>query len=329
MRSYYSCLLSGLVLFCLFGMTAEARMWTSSEGKKIEAEMVRLEGDSVVLKIKGKEITLPLSRLSEEDAAFARGNAEAASVIMIEGNKIVPGERTTFTIDFNDDEKRLAKNSTERPMQARLTFLLHKDFDPAKENKIFFARTTGDGKDESGDIRAMGFFEGVARDYGWNLAVFDSPKGLSGDPNVDIAIFAAGLRVMEKTWPGCSKTWKFGAGGISGGAKSSQNLVAVLSRNRVNMDVLFLSGCNCFLGYFFKERYRVDPKVFSKARIFISNGLSDTISPVSHAQGVYDDMKRMGKVKKIRFEKYEGGHEPGAGQVEMAFKWFEEELKEK
>ncbi len=46
----------------------DARTWTSSDGKAIEAEFVRYEGgDKVVIEMNGKEFTVPFSKLSQTD----------------------------------------------------------------------------------------------------------------------------------------------------------------------------------------------------------------------------------------------------------------------
>jgi hypothetical protein len=61
---------------------AEVRTWTDTTGKfKREASLERLAGESVVLKTPdGKELTIPLSRLSPEDQAYAKKTATAAPI---------------------------------------------------------------------------------------------------------------------------------------------------------------------------------------------------------------------------------------------------------
>lgn len=325
----------GIFCILLTGICfAEAREWTSRDGKAIEADFVQIKGESVVLKLKGKEVLVPLSKLSDKDAEYARMQSEgkkapSSGPISVAGHELTPGVKSTFVIDFNDEEKKMVKEPGDMPLQARLTFLLHPDFDPSKENKIFFARTTHNDKDESGDMRAMGLFEGAARNNGWSLAVFDSPKGCMTNSALDTATFTAGLRVMEDAWPGCSQKWKFGAGGVSGGAKSAQNLIAIMTRNKMKPYALFLSGCNHFMGENFRKSYKVGPNVFGNVRVFISNGLSDDISTIAHAEKVYERMKKEGRAKNIRFDKYEGGHAPSSEQVETAFKWFDDSAEKK
>lgn len=46
---------------------AQERTWTSADGKQLVGELLRDSGESVVLKIKNKEFTIPLARLGDED----------------------------------------------------------------------------------------------------------------------------------------------------------------------------------------------------------------------------------------------------------------------
>ncbi|HEY1123973.1 MAG TPA: SHD1 domain-containing protein, partial [Haloferula sp.] len=62
---------AALLLSGLFLATASARVWTDTTGRKIDAEIVRVEGDQVVVNFKGKETKLPLAKLSADDRKFA------------------------------------------------------------------------------------------------------------------------------------------------------------------------------------------------------------------------------------------------------------------
>jgi hypothetical protein len=54
----------------------EARTWTDVQGRKIEAEFVSATATDVTLKLaSGKDATLPLNRLSQEDLAYIRESA--------------------------------------------------------------------------------------------------------------------------------------------------------------------------------------------------------------------------------------------------------------
>ncbi|MCB1089306.1 MAG: PQQ-binding-like beta-propeller repeat protein, partial [Verrucomicrobiae bacterium] len=54
-------------------LPAGARTWTqSSTGKKIEADFVALEGDTVVLNVGGRRAQVPMNALSPEDQAYVK-----------------------------------------------------------------------------------------------------------------------------------------------------------------------------------------------------------------------------------------------------------------
>jgi hypothetical protein len=73
----------------LFGLTilsltalAEARPWTDSTGRQVEAEYSGMQGDSVLLKLaSGQTVPFPLARLSAEDQAFAKAQASSPAAI--------------------------------------------------------------------------------------------------------------------------------------------------------------------------------------------------------------------------------------------------------
>lgn len=91
-----------------------------------------------------------------------------------------------------------------------------------------------------------------------------------------------------------------------------------MHQQRLKPAVLFLSGCNYCMGGGFKQKYKVGAKIFSDVRVFISNGLSDAISTIAHAETVYEQMKKEGRVRNILLDKYEGGHAPSQESLKKA-----------
>lgn len=62
----------GMMLACQIAVSGPGvdspRLWTSGDGRKLEASLVRLEGDSVILELSsGREASVPLAGLSKED----------------------------------------------------------------------------------------------------------------------------------------------------------------------------------------------------------------------------------------------------------------------
>lgn len=64
-----------VTLFLVFfsvSVLAESRVWTSTDGRTLEAELIENKGDSVTIRraTDHQEFTIPLSRLSDEDIAY-------------------------------------------------------------------------------------------------------------------------------------------------------------------------------------------------------------------------------------------------------------------
>ncbi len=61
------------VLLLSLPLRAEYRSWTNTEGVKIDAQLVKAEGDQVTLRLRnGKVTTFPQSKLSEGDREFIK-----------------------------------------------------------------------------------------------------------------------------------------------------------------------------------------------------------------------------------------------------------------
>ena len=53
-------------------ITAEARPWKDATGRTVEVNQWRVEGEKVIFVINGKDVEVPLGKLSAEDQAFAK-----------------------------------------------------------------------------------------------------------------------------------------------------------------------------------------------------------------------------------------------------------------
>lgn len=90
---------------------AEIRTWTDVESRTVEASLVRLEGDSVVLRLRdGREVPYPLARLSEADRRHAA--AEALNFDAPWPERIRYSEDPEIaTVEENPDHKRFVYES--------------------------------------------------------------------------------------------------------------------------------------------------------------------------------------------------------------------------
>src|SRR5262245_47352323 len=68
LRACLSLALISLVIPAL----AWGRTWTNRDGKSVEGDFVRLDGETVVLLVGGKEARVPLANLSDGDQAYAK-----------------------------------------------------------------------------------------------------------------------------------------------------------------------------------------------------------------------------------------------------------------
>ncbi|HVJ46370.1 MAG TPA: SHD1 domain-containing protein, partial [Luteolibacter sp.] len=70
MKTILPFLLAGL---CTAMLHAEPREWTEqATGRKINAEFVTVDGDQVTLRVNGREVKLPVARLSEADQSYLK-----------------------------------------------------------------------------------------------------------------------------------------------------------------------------------------------------------------------------------------------------------------
>lgn len=100
----FLCLLLGIC------HAAEVRTWTDTQSRKTEAAMVRIEGESVVLKLAdGREIPFPLGKLSEPDRKYVEENRALTPAAKVETESPAISEKLNFndpwpeSIRFSED----------------------------------------------------------------------------------------------------------------------------------------------------------------------------------------------------------------------------------
>jgi hypothetical protein len=78
MRKYCNNSLVLLIILLLFQTTAtysqigKVRVWTDTQGKQVEAQLLKIEAEAVLLKVGNKEFLLDLNRLSKEDQDYVK-----------------------------------------------------------------------------------------------------------------------------------------------------------------------------------------------------------------------------------------------------------------
>jgi hypothetical protein len=105
-----------ILALTLWSAPASPRTWTNTEGKKIEAEILRVTAKEAVLKVGATEHKVPLAKLSEEDkkwiadnASLSKKSATAAEIDLCfrcGGNPNVKQVQATVKkVDFKSSEK--------------------------------------------------------------------------------------------------------------------------------------------------------------------------------------------------------------------------------
>ncbi len=71
--------LAGIAVFLLglavhaYGQIGAMRVWTDAKGRKMEAELLKIEAEAVLVKVGTKEVLLDLDKLSSDDRIFVEG----------------------------------------------------------------------------------------------------------------------------------------------------------------------------------------------------------------------------------------------------------------
>ena len=96
-----------ITAFLVSSMSLSARTFTSTDGQSIEAEVVKVAGQSVVMKLaNGRSVTVPLDRLEESDRAYIAEWAKEAAK-----NKV---PRVKVEIDSNKRDSNVEAGYDER-----------------------------------------------------------------------------------------------------------------------------------------------------------------------------------------------------------------------
>ena len=328
-----------LLLSGFFLATASARIWTDTTGRKIDAEIVKLDGDQVVLNFKGKEVKLPLTRLSADDRKFAEEwqksqpaeKATPAGELSVCGTALkADGSVTTVQEPLSAATLKKFSKADAKPSQLKLAIALPNGFDPAKPQHVMWvsAPINNEGERKGGNIGGIGGYADTATKAGWVVIAADTDQGnprLEDNQNSeggDLAVHKQAVEALAKSWPGF-KSWKFACCGFSGGAKASYFRAGDLLACDLEVVGLFLGGCNQDMTANAREETGFRKSGLKKVRVFISNGKTDDISTVDHANKVKDSVESQG-YGEVRLELFDGGHSLNREEFGKAMTWFKE-----
>lgn len=316
---------------------AQARTWTDQQGRSIDAEIVRVENDAVVVSKSGKELRLRLAILSDADKDFVTkwnaerqapitgGNTTAGSSgeLELNGTTIERGSARMTVIEkpFSEETiKRLSKNKDNQETALKMAVAVPKDFDPAVPQKYYFVVTAVNNEAEGtkGNIGKFGMYAQTCLDAGWACVAVDSNIGRS----LHTPALLEGLALLEKEWPGF-KASTFATGGHSGGAKACWWEAASMVARDLRVSGVFMSCCNQDYSEDNRKEAKTPAAEYKKIRCFLSTGKNDGIATIAHSEVVMKSLKSNG-FRQIRNAVHEGGHALDRSHFADALKWFAE-----
>ena len=323
-------------------VSGTARTWTDVTGRKIEAEIVSVEGDQVLLLFNGKKVPLDLARLSNEDQEFIKewavhqtatetdnsGELELCGTPLKTGGAVNVIEEPLSATTLKEFSK-----ASDKPGKLRLAVALPDGFDPSKPQYVMWvsAAINNEGERKRGNTGAIGRYAKVATEAGWVVIAADTDQGnprLEDNQKAtggDLAVHTEAIEILSKAWPGF-KASKFACCGFSGGAKATFYRAGDLLVSDLEVIGMFLGGCNQDMTDDARDETRFRKAGLRKIRVFISNGKDDKISSVAHATAVKDSVKSNG-YGDVRLELFEGGHQMDNQEFLKAMAWFKEAPK--
>jgi len=327
MRILYTttCVFLGLAL------SLSARTWTNKEGRSVEGDFLRMDGDThVVLKIGTREHRMPLADLSEKDQEWIKEHQASDGDAEEKGS---PGEASLLgvkiktglnEIPFDTSSYSFSKKNQDHSAKSKILLHVPEGFDPSKQYNLMvtLGTTSGANSKQANSLRHFAK-PGVAK--GWVVMTSDSVKGRPPEYGLRwrVTMIDAALDVLNEEWP-ASLEWNLAAGGSSGGAKAAQGVLACMGSKKYGerpIAGLFLTGCNEEV--FSKAEESCSRKMASKVAVFFSQGKNDKVAPPWTAKKVLETLKKEG-IREQNYVEFAGGHGVHAPHVAMAFRWLGE-----
>ncbi|HVI81502.1 MAG TPA: hypothetical protein VM717_02060 [Chthoniobacterales bacterium] len=250
---------------------------------------------------------------------FFSATTEAATLL---GHQVQSGGTLDMQFPLSDYFQRYAaEGGNPRPTAGHALLFFPKGFDPSRPWPILIVTSTTDFACTS--IMDAPWYRDAAMKEGWVVLATDA----NIRPNADslqwrLAPLTAGLQMIRNEWPQ-SAQWPIAFAGLSGGAKRSGILAAMLAKNHgLRICGLFLAGISSdrvTAGY---KDYQ-PPTDFLNVPIWISSGTADQVATVGAQENVYYSLKRTG-FKEVRLERFFGGHGLRSAEIQRALHWFRE-----
>ena len=212
-----------------------------------------------------------------------------------------------------------AAGGNPRPEVGRLLLYLPKQFNPRGSYPVLAVTSTTD-KGRTSTMDAP-MYRAVATQEGWIVLA----TAARIRPKIDstawrAGVLAAGLDLMHRDWP-ASRTWPVVFAGLSGGAKRSCWMAAMLAQTKsVKMAGLFLAGMNeDRMGEAIHD-YPTTTELLA-APIWMSCGRHDPIAPPEFQRQTQASLKHLG-FRQVELSQFDGGHEVDPADLRRALRWF-------
>jgi hypothetical protein len=236
------------------------------------------------------------------------------------GQTVRPG--ATLDIKFPLDkyfQDYAAAGGNIRPTTGRALMSFPKNFDPGRAWPILIVISTSDY--HRTNVMDAPFYQEAGMAEGWIVLAADATVGPREDSEAwRVALLGAALQMIHKDWPQSTR-WPVAFAGLSGGAKRSGFLAAMLeSTNPIKIRGFFLAGINDDRISVAYKMYHPPPD-FLNIPIWLSSGVGDPIAPPFKQEHVRASLVNTG-FKHVRLESFAGSHEAEPAQVQLALRWF-------
>ncbi len=317
----------------------QARTWTDTTGKKIEADFLRVVGDKVILKFKGKEVPVEMVKLSEEDRQFiseaqqapppspsAKAELKLGDTVLMFGGKI-----NTVEVPLSATALKAYAKADPQPARLKLGIALPADFDPEKPQRVMWASSAiNEPKAEqikNGNFGSLKRYAESAVPAGWVVITADSDLGnprlednLPGDER-DLCVHRDAVDLLVKAWPGV-KEWPHFCCGFSGGSKASYYRAGQLLESKLRVVGIYLGGTNEDDTDGVLKEVRGVKGSLRRVNIWLSVGKADNLCKPENTEKIFQSLKA--NYAKVRYEPYEGGHNFAPEEFKKALGWFAE-----
>jgi hypothetical protein len=214
-----------------------------------------------------------------------------------------------------------AQGGNPRVETGRAVLTFPPGFDPARRWPILIVTSTTDYHRTS--PMDAEWYRPPADAEGWVILAADATiKAKQDSTPWRLGMLGAALEALRKDWPQSAR-WPVAFAGMSGGAKRSGLLGAMLAKTgSVNICGFYFSGINDDRLSPAYKTYQPGPE-FLNIPIWISGGMDDTIATPSSEGAVQASLQRTG-FKRVRIERFMGGHRLKRSEVRLALRWFRE-----